>query len=151
MVAGWRKARKAARLSSFSFVHEAGGLFVAAVTFNRALVFGLVASQTEGVSLFKIPSPVRRKVGVLVTCVAPNLCLVFGVWKHRRLLARFGLQNDLGRAGETRRFWPFVRGVLRSMGRRIQKSQYAGECEGGVFHSRWGYGSVRLLSFIKWT
>lgn len=103
---------------------------MAAVTFNRALVFGLVASQTEGVSLFEVPSPVRRKVGVFVTCVAPNLGLVLGVWKHRRLLARFGLQNDLGRAGGKRRLWSFIRGLLRSMGWRIQNNQHAGECEG---------------------
>ena len=52
---------------------------MAAVTFNRALIFCLVATQAKGVAFFHVPVLVRREVGVLVAGIAFNLGLMLGM------------------------------------------------------------------------
>ena len=88
---------------------------MAAVTFNRALIFCLVASQTKGVAFFYVPFLVRRKVGVLVTGVAFNLGLMLSMGEDGGFAGGGCFQGDLGRC--------------RSVSQRgIQGNQHAGEC-----------------------
>ena len=63
---------------------------MATVTFCRAFILGLVAAYAECVALFEVPFFVRREIGILVACVAPNVCLVLGVLEHSRPLASLG-------------------------------------------------------------
>jgi hypothetical protein len=130
------QGKESCSIEQLFFACEAGGLFVAAVTFNRALVFCLVASQAEGVAFLHVPVFVRREVGVLVAGIAFIFALMLGMGEYGGLLACIGLQGNLVRWG-------------RSVGRGIQENQHAGEYWREVFHGRWGLWSVRACVVYK--
>lgn len=120
--------KKSCSIEQLFFVQETGRLFVATVTFDRTLIFVLVAAQTEGVAFLHIPFLVCREVRVLMAEIACILVLMFGVGEHGGLLARLGFQDDLGRSSRRGLLtFSFILVSFSAMG-GTHKNQQACEC-----------------------
>ena len=74
-----------------SMNHEAVRLFVAAVTFDCALILGLVAAQAKGMAFFHVPVLVRRKVCVFVAGITFIFSLMLGMGKYGGFFGGVGL------------------------------------------------------------